>query len=345
MFTRPYKIFVGKDDTRTQGVADGANINTLVQNIEDLEVVVLDKNKMVMAAGATLADTDTIYICAGTGDTFDYTEETGVTPVTAARRIIFSDPIEGALVKSFVGKAHTVKAEQVSTLDLTGLTVTEGTEYVLRVVYKDLDEHPGQFVQTKRYIATAAATIDTVGAALVASFSADKGRRVNATYTVGTDVITLTGREIPDCCTTLTDIDEFKMVEFDVFLNYVDASDSWAEWGAVKVTTAAVHGNGNWEQIRDLEKIALGYRGVSNKTHFPVKTPGLATTIDETYDVIVIEHDKSYRAPDNQYGKTTILTTVIAIPNSLVVNQMDTILTRLNPWMASLPGAFPNVAL
>ena len=344
MFTRPYKILIGKDVTRTQGVADGAKMSTVVQNIVDGEVVVLDKNKEVMAAGATCTDTDTIYICQGTGDTFDYTNEAG-TAVTGARRVIFSDPIEGALVKSYVGNAYTASAEQITTLDLTGLAVVVDTEYVLRIVFKDLDEHPGQFVHSYRHIAVTGDTIDTVGAALVALVLADSGRRVLAAYTAGTDVITLTGLAKPECTTSTSDIDEYSMVEFDAFLNYVDASDNWVSWGAVKATTAAVFGSGNWEHIRDLEKLGFGYRGVSNKTHFPVLTPDFATVKNETYDMIVIEHDKSYRSPDNQYGKQTILTTIVAIPDALTVNQMDTVLTRLNPWMASLPGAFPNIAL
>lgn len=341
MFTRPYKIFVGKDDTRTSGVVDGANMNTIVQNIEDLEVVVLDKNMEVMAAGATIADTDTIYICAGTGDLFDYTPESG-SAVTDARKVILSDPIEGALVKSYVGNAYTAKSEQTTQFACTGLTVTEGTEYVLKIVYTDLEEHPGQFTHSYRYIAAAGDTATTVGTALVAKVNAHAGRRVNAT---GTVTPILTGRPIKECTSSLTDIDEFKMVEFDAFLNYVDANDNWVEWGATKTTTAAVYGSGTWELVRDLEKIGQANKGVTNKTHFPVLAPGFATTKDETYDIIVIEHEKSYRSPDNQYGKQAIITTIIAIPNSATVNQMDTILTRLNPWMASTPLAFNSISL
>lgn len=343
MFTRPYKILIGKDITRTAEVVDGADMGTVVQNIAEGEVVVLDKNKEVMAAGATYTDTDTIFICAGTGDTFDYTNEAG-TAVTDARRVIFSDPIEGGLVKHYTGNGYTASSEQVTTFDLTGLSVTADTEYLLRIVYKDLNEHPGQFVQSYRYIAESGDDIDDVGDALVALINADKGRRVSATYTEGTDVIELTGRAIPDCTTSTSDIDEYWMVEFDAFLNYVDAADNWVEWGATKATTAAVYGSGNWEQIRDLEKLGLGYRGISNNTHFPIIKPDLATVKAETYDMIVIEHDKSYRSPDNQYGKETILTTVIAIPFTATANQMTTILSRLNPWMASVPGAFPNIS-
>lgn len=343
MFTRPYKILIGKDVSRGQSIDDGDGFVDVVANIAEGEVIVLDKDKEVMAAGATYTDTDTIFICAGTGDTFDYTNEAGTT-VTDARRVIFSDPIEGALVKSYVGNGYTASSEQGTTLDITGLTVVADTEYVLRIVYKDLNEHPGQFTQSYRYIAESGDDIDDVGAALVALVQADKGRRVNATYTSGTDVITLTGRAIPECTTSVNDIDEYWMVEFDAFLNYVDASDNWVDWGASKGTLAATYGSGNWEQIRDIEKLGLGYRGITNNTHFPVVKPDLATVKDETYDMIVIEHDKSYRSPDNQYGKETILTTIIAVPNTSTSNQMDDILSRLNPWMASVPGAFANVS-
>lgn len=344
MFKRPYKIMIGKDITRTANVADGSDFETIVQEAAAGEVVVLDKNKEVMAAGATYSDTDTIFICAGTGDTFDYTNEQG-TEVTDARKMFVSDPIEGALVKSYVGSAYTASSEQVTNLTLPSITVSAGTEYILRIVFKDLDEHPGQFVQTYRYIALSTdSDEDDIGNALAALVTADKGRRVTCTYTDGTNVLALTGKSIPECTSTLTDIDEFWMVEFDAFLNYVDSNGNWADAGATKATTAAVYGSGNWEQIRDIEKHGKAYRGVTNLTHFPVLTPDFLTVKDETYDMIVIEHDKSYRSPDNQYGKETILTTMIAIPDTATSNQMDTILGVLNPWMASLPGAFESIS-
>jgi hypothetical protein len=268
--------------------------------------------------------------------------------VTGFRKILLSDPIEGALVRSWKGVSYDAKSEQVTTFTTTACTpLTAGTEVVLRVVYKDITEHPGQFTQTYRYIVTtaAASTLDTIVAALAAVVNAHDGRRVDATVNAGSDYLILTGKAIPQGTTAITDIDSFTQVRFDAFLLYVTSTGKWADWGSTKSTVVADHGQGTWEQVRDLEKYSRTYFGLDNKTKFPVIAPDMFTVKDETYDLLVIEHDKSYTSADNQYVKRQPLTTVIAIPNPAAANQMTDVLAVLNPWMASLPGAFTAVSV
>lgn len=352
MLQRTTKLFVGKDIDRDSNVVTGAEIGTLVEEMASGELVVLDKNKTVMAPGTTVGESDVIYIAQGTGVTFDYTNHAG-TAVTGARKLLISDPIEGAKVKSYKGESYAAKAEQSYVYDFTGLTVTSGTEYILRLVYKDIPEHPGQFVQSYRVV-TSSTDLDDMCDALVAEVNKDKGARVTVSYDDSTDAFTITAKEIKDCCTSLTDIDEFRMVQFKAFFNYVDSDGNWQEWadedtylradtGAMSVTEND-YGSGNWEQIRDLEKSVLGYRGVYNKTHFPVITPDFSTVVDDTYHMIVIEHDKSYQSPDNQYVKQAPLTTIIAhkVPSS--GTQLTDFLAQLNPWMASCPGDFDGIS-
>lgn len=349
MLQRTTKLFVGKDVSRTAQVVANAEIGTLVTYMVSGELVVLDKYKKVLAAGSTISDSEVIYIAQGTGVTFDYVNHAG-TAITGARKLIISDPIEGAKVKSYVGKSYSAKVEQVEAWDLTGLTVTSGVQYFVRFVYKDIPEHPGQFVQQYSHVATSTA-LDTLGTALAAAINKDPGRRVNATYTTGTDVLQFTAREIADSCTALTDIDEFRMVEFSSFLNYIDSDGDWQEWADRETylitngtLTANSYGSGNWEQIRDLEKSVMGYRGVMNKTFFPIITPEFSTVVDSTYHTIVIEHDKSYASADNQYVKQAPLTTIVACTVPSSGTQLTSLLAQLNPWMASCPGAFGSVS-
>ena len=350
MLKRTDKVLIGKDITRDAQVVAGADIVTISAStgLADGEIVVLDSNKNVLAAGATISDSDTIYICQGVSETFDYTNEAG-TAVTGARRLEFSDKITGANVRSYKGRAHVVKAEKTASVTLTGMTPVAGTEYLVRIIYKDIKEHPGQFTQTYRLIATAAqaADIDVFGAAIAAKINAHNGRRVQATYTSGTDVLLLTAREIPESTTALTDIDEFSMVDFTVLYKYVDSDGNWQDWPAtdISVTYAGpTYGSGNWEQVRDLEKLAKGHLGNTNKTHFPILEKEWETVVDETYDLVVIEHDNPYLAPNNQGYETARAATVIAIPNTATANQMTDVLAQLNPWMASCPGAFAGVS-
>lgn len=355
MFKRVDKLLIGKDIDRDAQVVDGAILKTIIAStgMAEGEVVVLDKNKNVLAAGATVADTDTIFICQGTGDTFDYTDEQG-NAVSTNRKVLFSDPIEGAKVRSFQARSYTAKVEQTAAVTLTGLVPVAGTEYIIRIVYKDIKEHPGQFTQTYRIIATAAdaAAVDTFGASLAAKVNAHSGRRVTASYTSGTDVLLLTGRVIPECTSALSDIDEFTMVEFEVAFNYVDSDGNWQTITSTSTTvtiTGPTKGSGNWEQVRDLEKAQLGHLGLTNKTLFPILAPDINTVKGGFYDFIVIESDKSYVAPNNQGVEQTPLTTVIVLATaSDGVNangQAANILARLNPWMASTPGAFANISI
>lgn len=353
MLTRVNKILIGKDIDRDAQVVAGATLATITLStgLAAGEVVVLDKYKKVLAAGATYADSDTIYICQGTGKTFNYTNEAG-TSVTGAREVIFSDPIQGKRVRSFKANTFTVKAEQTSAVTLTGMTPVVGTEYIVRVIYKDMEEHPGQFTQTYRHVATAtsAASVAALIDALVAKINAHTGRRVDATD--DTTGITLTGKEIPSCCTALTDLEEFRMVQFEARFLYVDSDGNWQIMPSTSTTvtnTGPTYGSGNWEQVRDMEKATQPYTGISNFTQFPVITPTMSTVVDSYYDLIVIEHDREYLSPGINAYQTTPITTVIALATAVTgtnaYGQASQILSQLNPWMASTPGAFNAISV
>lgn len=338
MLERVDKLLIGKDISRTVTTLGGAS-----DDLADGEIVVLDKNMSILSAGATISDTDIIYIIQGTGDTYDYADASG-DAVTSVRRFITSDPIEGAKVKSWKGVSYDAKGEKAVSTVLTAWTPVVGTEYILRIVYKDIKEHPGQFTQTYRHIATTT-TLDTEAAALAAKVTAHSGARVTATYTTGTDTLLLTGKAIPECTTSLTDIDKFSQVDFDVYLLYVDSDGNWANISTTSQTITAVdHGQGTWEQVRDLEKAAKGYRGFTNRTTFPVQEPETYTVKDETYDLLVIESDKSYLSSDS-WVRQRPLSTIVAIPNPAAANQMTDVLAVLNPWFASCPGAFDAVSV
>ena len=350
MLKRTDKLLIGKDISRDAQVIAGAGLKVISAStgMAEGEIVVLDKFKKVLAAGATIVDTDSIFICQGTGETFSLTNEAG-TLTTANRKLIFSDIIEGAQVKKYLGRIYAAKAEQVTVLTFTGVPVLN-TEYIIRCIFKDIPEHPGQFTQTYRYVALAAdvASLAVFTQSLVDKVNAHSGRRVIATQ--GATTVTLTGLPIPECTSALTDIDKFKMVEFDTLMLRINSAGNWASaidgtgiTALTNVATVPVYGSGNWEQIRDAEKLQLGHIGISNKINFPVIQPDMSTVKAATYNQIIIEHDKSYIAPNVQGTEVTSLTTVIAIPVESSGTQLTSVLAQLNPWFASTPGAFANV--
>lgn len=339
MMTRTTKVLIGKDIDRTDPIT---SIYDDTDKPADGEILVLDKNKKVLGSGATIADSDIIYICQGTGSTYSYTNDAGTT-VAAARLLKFSDPIEGAKVRAYRGVPYTAKAQKAITFAAITAPATAGTEFVLRIVYKDVVAKRGQFSKTYRFIA-ADATPQNYYNGLRAAIAADSGARVVGS---GTTTLILTGKEIPEGSTSLTDIDKFQMVDFDAYLTYVN-SDGYqvaiTTGGTKSLTTAIEYGFGEWELVRDMEKDQLGNEGISYQAEFPSVSHSLSTVVDETYDTIVIEHDRTYLSPDNQYVKQAPLTTVICIPTPATANQMDNVLAVLNSWMASTPGAFVNVS-
>ena len=342
MLNRVDKILIGKDIARAVTALPGG---TSAGDLANGEVVVLDKDMNLAAAGVTISDTDVLFIAQGQAETYNFKRADTGAAVTGARKMKVSDAIEGRLVRKYEGVSYSAKAEQVDTINTTGISATAGTEYVLRLIYKDMQEHPGQFTQTWRYIVQTGDDADAIATALTAAVNSDDGARVVAAF--GTPNITLTGLPRPECTTNLRDLDEFKIVRFDTLLNVVNSDGLWetAAYTSITKTTAADEGIGTWEQLRDAENRALSYVGIENRIHYPVLKPDLATVIDETYDLVVIESDKSYVSADNQYVKQAPLTTVIAIPEPSAANQMTDVLAVLNPWMASLPKAFDNVTV
>jgi hypothetical protein len=346
MLQRTSKLLIGKDISRDAQVVDGAVITTTSGStgLADGEIVVLDKNFKVMAAGATVADTDIIYICQGTGSTFSYANEPG-TAVTGVRRLIFSDPIQGDLVRSYKGISYTAKAEQVTTV--TPATPVLGTEYVLRIIYTDLPSPSGQFTHTYRVTADGTNVDTNLIDLFLAKIAKHSGARVTGS---GTTTLILTGKAIPEATTGFNDVRSFSQVTFKVVLVSINQTagheGEWVKNGSIAYTTAASAGSGTWEQIRDMEKDNWAIRGAQNFMPYPYQSnPDQRVSTSGTYDLIVIEHDKSYLSPDNQYVKRTPLTTVLAFVVPSSGTQETSVLSVLNPWMDSLPKAFANVSV
>jgi hypothetical protein len=336
MNTQVGKVLIGKD-------IDGTALATLViggstDSIAEGELVVLDKNKKILASGKTYNDTDVIYIVEGLGTTYSYVNEAG-TAVTGVQKLLYSDAIQGAAVTEYSGRSYTAPVEEVWNIDLTGWVPVVNTEYRIKIIYKDIYGHPGQVSKTYSLIA-GTATLDTEGAAFAAVINADPDRRVNATYTTGTDVLALTAIAYDDD-NELSSESPYSQVSFEVFLtsdNYNTLSTASAN--AISVTPYA--GDGYWKQVRDEEKWVRGYEGVLNNTAFPVIAPALRTVKDQTYDCIVIKSKNWFTTPDRREQQVDI-TTKVFLPDS--AGQTAKVLSVLNPWMESTPRGLSSISL
>jgi hypothetical protein len=331
MIDRVNKVLIGKSVSRTAALT-AATLYTGTNGPAEGEIIVLDKNFKLATPGITIADTDTIYIAEGTGSTYTHTNEAG-TAVTGVRKLIVSDPIEAKNVTSYLGRSYSAVVQQVVTIT-PSLTPVVGTEYTLRVVYTDSYERPGQIAVTYRVTCTTA-TVANLITLFTAAINGHATRRINATD--GTSYLTLTARAMPyDVTDSVNAIDEFYMVNFKVVL----LSNNYTTATTVVYTTAPFPGNGTWQRVRDAEKKAQSYKGIMNRTVFPVITPAMRTVVSTNYDTIVIEHNKSYYSPDS-YNKTTRVTTELYIVDG--ASQTADVLAVLNPWMASCPGRFDSI--
>jgi hypothetical protein len=328
------KVFIGLDIDRTSSLIIGGASDNLAEG----EIVVLDKNKSIMTAGAVFSDTDSIYIVEGLSTTYDYVNEAG-TSVTDVREYLISDKIDGRGVSEYSGKAYSAPAEMVYSIDLTGWTPVVGTEYIFKIVYKDI-EGSRQFSKTYHYIASSV-TLDTEGAAIAALINADVNRRVDVTYTAGTDILAFTGRSYGDN-ETVNSINEYGQVIFEVFL-FSDNFNTLTTDPYRYVSTDPSQGSGQWRLVRDEEKWSQGYEGQTNRTQFPVIGPDFRTVKSETYDTLIIRHKNWFTSADGREEQVDI-TTKVFIPNTATSNQMTDVLAVLNPWMASLPKSFDSVS-
>lgn len=335
MLNRVKKVIVAKNIARTAALT-AATLYTGTNGPAAGEVVILDKNRNLLAAGSTVADTDTIYVAVGTGETYSTTNEAGTT-VTGIRKLLFSDPIEGNKIKSYTARTYAAPTECAVSISLAGYTPVAGDSYVIRLVYKDVPEHPGQFTYTYRVI-SADAVLDNLGAALAAVINKHEGARVTATYTAGTDTLLLTAKVVTDASSlgSVNDIDFYRQVNFEAFFWRYDNTNNLqvslnSAW--TKSYTNPNPGSGQPKLVRDEEKRALGYKGITNQWYFPVIKPDLMVDMALTYNTIVIESEKGYLAADNQYLKTQPLSTVIFLP--VGAGQTTDILAVLNPWMES----------
>lgn len=120
------QLLIGKSVSRTASVntLDSANASFLV----DGEIVVLDENDQVMAAGTTYAQSRYIRIV----------QRSGATASTA--QVVQSARIDGANVIQFRGLTYSAPQEQISYIGYDGaagsIDDTQTTDYVLRVTMK-----------------------------------------------------------------------------------------------------------------------------------------------------------------------------------------------------------------
>ena len=333
MLNRVFSVNISKNIARTS--------TTTFANIKEGEIVVCDKNKQIIntTGNAVVSTTNSIYIGVGTADTYTVTNSAGTT--TTYRKVKFSAPIYGAHIKSVTSGAYAAAAEKVAKITAT-FTPVSGSEYVLRVIYRDIFEHPGQFTHTYRVIAKSTDTSTTIMAALATKINSEKKSRISAVASSNT--ITLTGSVIVNPM-PLDPIDDYRQVDFVVtpFSNNFGTVTTLYNTNSTDASTLGVsvftRGTGTYALVRDREKYSMPYRGITNQREWPIIKPTYTADSAATYNKICIESNVPYTSPDMGYDKVTGVTTEIYLANGLTsgtnANQITDFMAKLNSYIVS----------
>lgn len=299
-----------------------------VDSLADGAIALFDENKKLLTTAANAAAANAIYVgvCQGTEDVYN---EEGTKTTKAV--IKYSMPIQKGSCPSMVITPFVAKAEDKIVITATNVAPEIGHRYVLRLVYNDIHEAPGQFTHTYEVIAKTTAPKDLIDA-FVKKINNHKGARVVASSSAA--VLTLNAKEIPYNQGITTDAGYCQVsVEAFMWTTIPSGLLSNVMYPISNLTIAKTQGTpgrGNAYIVRDRENWNLGYEGIQYRANaiYPYIAPEFRSDLNAKYDTITIEWDNKYLSNDNQYIKTTPLSAEIYVnqgqitSNALFVNMI-----------------------
>lgn len=284
------------------------------------DVALFNENKALIKTAAEAATASSLYVGVA-GSKINVTMPDG--SVAQKANIDFSNEIKKNSKPSAVIGEYVAPVEEKIVITLTDATIVAGNRYVLRIVYKDMYEAAWQFTHTYEVYAESATAAD-LAAAIVKKINAHKNRRVQAT--VSSAVITLTAMPKDDN-EGVDSLNEYSVVTMEASLyetipGALLANQPKAVAGATIAKTVGNPGKGYWKQVRDAEVRNMGYKGHVFTGAYPSVEQARKVIEGAEYDYAIIENDNPYLSNDNQYIKTTPLTTEVYCP-SLVGSIVD----------------------
>lgn len=275
------------------------------------DVALFDENKNLIVNEAEAVKASTVYIGV-VGENMTIALPDGASK--SEHSVEYSNAIQKASKPSYVIGDYTEPVQEEIEIDLTSATVVIGHRYVLRIVYKDMYEAPGQFTHTYEVVATTD-IVNDLGNALQKKINKHANRRVSATFSSNKLTLTALPKDDNEGVYSLNEYSVVSM-EASLYVTIPGALLSNVPEAVPRVTitkTAGTPGKGYWKQVRDAEVRMLGYKGHVFTDAYPIVEPKRNVTEGASYDCITIENDNLYLSPDNQYIKTTPLTTELYV--------------------------------
>lgn len=310
MITSVHTVLIGKECPASYTTVDALNAG---------EVALFDQNKAILKTAAEAAKASSLYVGVA-GEKINVTMPDG--NVAQKANIEFSNEIQKSSKPSAVIGQHVEPTQDKVVITLTDATIVAGHRYVLRVLYKDIEANSFQFTHTYEVYAESNEA-QKLAKAFVKKINAHKNRRIQAENAAA--VLTLTAM-VKDDNEGVYSLNEYSVVDMEVSLYHTVpgallANQPEAVSGATIVKTPGNPGKGFWKQVRDAEVRYMGYKGHVFTGAYPEVEQARKVVEGTSYDYAVIENDNLYLSNDNQYIKTTPLTTEVYCPsmvNSIV---------------------------
>lgn len=310
MITSVHTVLIGKECPASYTTVDALNAG---------EVALFDQNKAILKTAAEAAKASSLYVGVA-GEKINVTMPDG--NVAQKANIEFSNEIQKSSKPSAVIGQHVEPTQDKVVITLTNATIVAGHRYVLRVLYKDIEANNFQFTHTYEVYAESNEA-QKLAEAFVKKINAHKNRRIQAENAAA--VLTLTAM-VKNDNEGVYSLNEYSVVDMEVSLYHTVpgallANQPEAVSGATIAKTLGNPGKGFWKQVRDAEVRYMGYKGHVFTGAYPEVEQARKVVEGTSYDYAVIENDNLYLSNDNQYIKTTPLTTEVYCPsmvNSIV---------------------------
>lgn len=304
MITSVHTVLIGTKCPASYTTADALNAG---------EVALFDQNRAILKTAAEAAKASSLYVGVA-GPKINVTMPNGT--VAQEANIEFSNEIQKSSKPSAVIGANVEPTQDKVVVTLTNATVVAGHRYVLRVLYKDIEANNFQFTHTYEVYAESNEA-QKLAEAFVKKINAHKNRRIQAQNDAA--VLTLTAM-VKDDNEGVYSLNEYSVVDMEVSLYHTVpgallANQPEAVVGATIVKTPGNPGRGFWKQVRDAEVRYMGYKGHVFTGAYPEVEQARKVVEGTKYDCAVIENDNLYLSNDNQYIKTTPLTTEVYCPS------------------------------
>lgn len=304
MITSVHTVLIGKKCPASYTTVDALNAG---------EVALFDQNKAILKTAAEAAKASSLYVGVA-GEKINVTMPDG--NVAQKANIEFSNEIQKSSKPSAVIGKHVEPTQDKVVITLTNATIVAGHRYVLRVLYKDIEANNFQFTHTYEVYAESNGA-QKLAEAFVKKINAHKNRRIQAENAAA--VLTLTAM-VKDDNEGVYSLNEYSVVDMEVSLYHTVpgallANQPEAVSGATIVKTPGNPGKGFWKQVRDAEVRYMGYKGHVFTGAYPEVEQARKVVEGTSYDYAVIENDNLYLSNDNQYIKTTPLTTEVYCPS------------------------------